>query len=138
MAVGYGSTMWCTDTIRSGRRATHRQVVAHALFRRLITPRGTLRDSEQAGAYGFDVSGYVGATSPDFAAESLPVQVRAELLKDDRVSDVAVTAFVSTTNGLTAVVLNITAVLSDESGDFAFTVAVTDVTTTLLGAVTET
>ena len=84
------------------------------------------------------MSGYVGATSPDFAAESLPVQVRAELLKDDRVSDVAVTAFVSTTpGGLTTVVLNVTAVLADESGDFAFTVAVTDVTTTLLGAVTE-
>ncbi len=136
MAAGYGSTMWCTDVIRSGRRATHRQVVAHALYRRLITPRGTLRGSEAASAYGFDVSGYVGATSPDFAAESLPAQVRAELLKDDRVSDVAVQAFVSTSNGLTSVVLNITAVLADESGDFAFTVAVTDVTTTLLGAVT--
>jgi len=135
MATGYGSTMWCTDRIRSGRRATHAQAVAHALYRRLITPRGTLRGSEAAGAYGFDVSGYVGATSPDFAAESLPVQVRAELLKDDRVSDVAVSAYVDTVGGLTSVVLKVTAVLADESGDFAFTVAVNDVTTTLLGAV---
>lgn len=138
MAAGYGTTMWCTDAIRSGRRATHRQAVAHALYRRLITPRGTLRGSEAAAAYGFDVSGYIGATSEDFAAVSLPAQVRAELLKDDRVSDVAVEAFVSTdASGLTAVVLNITAVLADESGDFAFTVSATDVTTTLLGAVTE-
>lgn len=136
MAAGYGRALWCTDQIRSGRRATHMQVVAHALFRRLITPRGTLRGGEEETAYGFDVSGYIGATSEDFAAVSLPAQVRAELMKDDRVSDVAVDAFISTgANGLTQVVLNVTAVLADESGDFAFTVAATAVTTTLLGGV---
>jgi hypothetical protein len=50
---------------------------------------------------------------------------------------VAVVATTSTSGGLTSVILSITAVLADESGDFAFTVAVTDVTTTLLGAVTD-
>lgn len=136
MATGYGSSMWCTDQIRSGRRATHRQVVAHALYRRLITPRGTLRGSEQAAAYGFDVAGYIGATSEDFAARSLPDQVRAELMKDDRVSDVSVSATISTSpGGLTSIILEINAVLADESGSFAFTLAATDVTVTILGGI---
>ena len=137
MAVGYGSTMWCTDQIRSGRRATHAQAVAHALYRRLITPRGTLRRSEAAAAYGFDVSGYIGVVGDELALQSLPAQIRAELLKDDRVSDMSVTTTISTTAGLTSIVLQVSAVLADESGDFAFTLAANAVTTTILGAVQE-
>ncbi len=124
MAQGYGGGMWCTDQIRSGRRATHRQVVAHALYRRLITPRGTLRGSEQAAAYGFDVSGYVGAVGTALSLRALPDQVRAELLKDDRVSSVSVSAALSTNSaGETSIVLDIVATLADESGDFSFTLA---------------
>ena len=136
MAQGYGGGMWCTDQIRSGRRATHKQVVAHALYRRLITPRGTLRGSEAAAAYGFDVAGYVGAVGIELAAQALPSQVRGELMKDDRVSDVSVAANIYTDpSGLASIDLEVTAVLADESGDFAFTLAVTDVTVTLLGGI---
>lgn len=136
MAIGYGTGMWCTDRIRSGRRATHRQVVAHALYRRLITPRGTLRGSEAAAAYGFDVSGYIGAVGDDIALRSLPSQVEAELSKDDRASSVSCVATLSTdASGLTSIVLEISATLADESGDFAFTLSASALTTTILGGV---
>jgi hypothetical protein len=103
----------------------------------LITPRGTLRRSGAAAAYGFDVSGYVGAVGDELALQSLPAQIRAELLKDDRVSDVSVAATISTTAGLTSIILQVSAVLADESGDFAFTLVANAVTTTILGAVQE-
>lgn len=136
MALGYGGGMWCTDQLRSGRRATHRQVVAHALYRRLITPRGTLRGGELASAYGFDVAGYVGAVGIDLALRSLPTQVQAELLKDDRVSSVSVQATRSIDSaGLVYITLQVSAQLADESGDFTFTLVVTDLTVTILGGV---
>ena len=59
--------------------------MAHALYRRLITPRGTLRGSEAAAAYGFDVSGYVGAVGYPAARQAFSALVTGELLKDDRV-----------------------------------------------------
>lgn len=136
MSAGYGRAMWCTDQIRSGRYASGWRVVAQAYYRRLTTPRGTLRGGEEEGAYGFDVSGYVGAVGEAIAVRALPAQVAAELLKDDRGTGVSCEAFISTAaNGLTSIVLTITATLADESEDFTLTLAVTDTTVTILGGI---
>lgn len=136
MAVGYGTAMWCTDQIRTGRRATGWRVVAQAYYRRLITPRGTLRGGEEESAYGFDVCGYVGAVGEAIALRALPSQVEAELSKDDRGTGVNCEAAIATdANGLTSIVLAITATLADESGDFTLTLAVTDTTVTILGGI---
>lgn len=134
MATGYGRTMWCTDQIRSGRRVTGWRVVAQAYYRRLITPRGTLRGGEEEAAYGFDVCGYIGAVGDAIAVRALPAQVAAELAKDDRGTGVSCEAAITTdAQGLTSIVLTITATLADESEDFTLTLAATDTSLTILG-----
>jgi hypothetical protein len=134
MATGYGRAMWCTDQIRSGRHASGWRVVAQAYYRRLTTPRGTLRGGEEESAYGFDVCGYVGAVGEAIALRALPAQVAAELAKDDRGTGVSCEAAIATdADGLTSIVLTITATLADESDDFTLTLAVTSTTVTILG-----
>lgn len=113
-------------------------VVAQALYRRLITPRGTLRGGEEEENYGLDVAGYVGAVGDRVAAAALPGLVRGELLKDDRVADIDAAAAIATdAAGLTYVELSIRVVLQDESEPFTLTVAVTAASATLLGGVPE-
>lgn len=134
--IGYGRAMWCTDQIRSGRYASGWRVVAQAYYRRLTTPRGTLRGGEEESAYGFDVCGFVGAVGTTVALRALPAIVAAELAKDDRGTGVSCEAATATdANGLTSIVLTITATLADESEDFTLTLAVTDTTVTILGGI---
>jgi hypothetical protein len=137
MSVGYGVEIWCTDSMHTGRLASGAAVVIQALYRRYITPRGTLRgisDDDEDLAYGFDVSAYVGAVGTTTAIAALPGLMRAEGLKDDRVLDLAFTITPTTdTAGLTTLLIEGSGTLHDESEDFAFTLAVTEVTTTLLG-----
>lgn len=137
MSTGYGYTMWCTDQIRSGRRASGIRAAQQAQFRRLTTARGTLQGGEEEAAYGFDVAGYVGAVGTDIALRALPSQVQNELLKDDRVATVVVLATISTTPaGEVSIVLDITSTLADSGEEFSLTLQVTAVTVTILGGVT--
>lgn len=134
MAVTYGTDTWCIDGVQSGRLARGRQVVAQALYRRLITPRGTLRGGPEEEVYGLDVEGFIGAVSTDVAAASLPGQIEAELRKDDRVSDVAVAVVVSHDRaGLATLTFTINVALAEEGDDFALTVAASNVGVQLLG-----
>lgn len=138
MSTGYGAEIWCTDSMHTGRLARGADVVIQALYRRYITPRGTLRgisDDDEDLAYGFDVSAYVGAVGSDVAIAALPGLMRAEGLKDDRVLDLSFVVTPTTgPDGLTVLLAEGSGTLHDESEDFAFTLAITDVTTTLLGA----
>ncbi len=129
--AGYGSDTWCTDSLVTGRLVSGRTLVAQALYRRLITPRGMLADDD---TYGLDLAGYVGAVGTTVALAALPSLVRAELLKDDRVSDVAVTSAISTErSGLVSIALEIGVVLTDESEQFSLTVGVSSAGAALLG-----
>lgn len=134
MSTGYGLDTWCLDRLQPGRYARGATLVAQALYRRLITPRGTLRGGDDESAYGFDVSGYVGAVGYKAALQALPGLVRGELLKDDRVSEVIVTPkFTNTTNALIGILLDIQVTLADESETFPLTLAVSEVSTTIVG-----
>lgn len=138
MSTGYGRDIWCTDAMATGRLARGSQVVLQALYRRLITPRGTLRGGEEELAYGFDIAEYVGAVGITTAVAALPGIVRAELLKDDRVLSVSVDASIVTdTPGLTSITLALLVTLDDELADFPLTLAVTDVDVTLIGGISE-
>lgn len=129
--AGYGADVWCTDVMVTGRMARGRTLVAQALYRRLITPRGMLADDD---TYGLDLAGYVGAVGSTVALAALPSLVRAELMKDDRVSDISVTSAVSTdAAGLVSIVLEIGVVLTDDSEQFSLTVGVSGTSTALLG-----
>lgn len=136
MSTGYGADTWCLDTLSPGRYASGAGLVAQALYRRLITPRGTLRGGDEEGAYGLDVSGYCGAVGYDTAVNALPGLVQAELLKDDRVSDVSVSASIAASGngaGGLDIQLEISVLLADESGDFVLTLAINDVRVSVLG-----
>ena len=135
MSQGYGADTWCTDRLAPGKLARGPVVVAQALFGRLITPRGTLRGGAEESAYGFDIAGYVGAVGTEIALQALPAQVRGELLKDDRVSQVVVTANESEeTEGEIDIVLQIDVTLFDGSTQFTLTVGVSGAAAVLLGS----
>jgi hypothetical protein len=129
----YGVEIWATDHVVTGRYARGAVVVGQALFRRLITPRGTLRGGDEEAAYGLDLSAYVGAVGDAVAVAALPGLVRAELLKDDRVSDVSVTTAADTDSaGHVTITLTIDVVLAESGEALALTVAVDDLTVELL------
>jgi hypothetical protein len=135
--TGYGTDTWCGDGIVAGRMSRGVVHVALALYRRLRTPRGELMGGEEEAVYGLDLEGIIGAVGYDSAVDVLPSMVRAELLKDDRVTDVSVSATkVTDTAGLMSITLTVDVVLTDAGDTFRLTLAVSDVTTKLLGIVT--
>ncbi len=134
MSQGYGADTWCLDQLRPGVFARGAAVVAQAAYRRLITPRGTLQGDDEASAYGFDVADYVGSVGTATAIQALPSQVIAEVKKDDRISDATCTITQSKdTDGSISLILTVEAALSDASGTFTLSLAVTDVGVTMLG-----
>lgn len=135
--MSYGVDKWCADQVRTGRLARGRQVVAQALYRRLITPRGALREGGEGLAYGIDLPGLIGAVGSAQATRMLPSRVRAEFLKDDRVADVSVAAeIVIGTDGLISISLRVNVVLYEEDEEFSLTFSATDASVTMIGAPT--
>jgi len=141
MSTGFGKDTWCLDSLQPGRYATGATLVVQALYRRLITPRGTLAplDDEVGGDdesnYGFDVASYCGAVGYPTALAAFPALVTAELLKDDRVyPSLEVVATLSQgTDGLDAISLQISGALRDEGEEFDLTLSVNALTVTILG-----
>lgn len=134
MAQGYGTDIWCVNGLQTGRFARGRALVAQALYRRLITPRGTLRGGPEEENYGIDLAGYCGQIGYANAIAAIPAVVRGELSKDDRVSEVSCEAASSTdSTGMISLVLTITVRLVDEDETFDLTIGVSDVTVSLLG-----
>lgn len=139
--MSYGKELWCGDSIVTGRYSTGVLTVALALYRRLITPRGDLgfiggfdEGGDAESAYGFDLSGYIGEVGAEAAAASIPMQVKNELSKDGRVSEVSVELFrEKLAAGLENFRLVINVVLKDSSEPFAFVVGVNSVTSKFLG-----
>lgn len=134
MSVGFGADIWCYDQVLTGRLASGTELVAQAVYRRLTTARGTLRDGDDGQVYGTDVSDFVGMVGPDNAVDALPDVVVAEVLKDDRVERADVTATIARDAiGLATVTIEIDATLRDSGDTFTLTLAVGEVTTALLG-----
>lgn len=134
MATGYGVDTWTTDSVFTGRLARGKTLVAQACYRRLTTPRGTLRGGPDEQNYGIDLSAIVGASNPARVAAMLPSMIRGELLKDDRVADVdtAVT-YATATDGTATFEITISVATYDDGNDFELTLAVDGVTTKLVG-----
>jgi hypothetical protein len=140
MSEGFGVDTWCLDSLAPGRYARGSTLVAQAIYRRLITPRGTLQPlddetgGDEEGAYGFDVSGYCGAVGYDTALFAMPGQVRNEIKKDDRVSEALVTATMSEDGaGEVSITLSIDVTLAEEGGDFTLTLGVSSVSVAIIG-----
>jgi hypothetical protein len=130
----YGTEVWCTNGLQTGRLAKGKTALVQALFRRLITPRGTLRGGDEEANYGIDLAGYVGQVGDEVAALALPSVVRGELLKDERVTDVVATITASTASNLgVSYTLAVAVTPHDELESFTFNVAVSAASVELIG-----
>jgi hypothetical protein len=127
--VTFGFDTWCRDELRPGRLATGLELVAQNQYHRLITVRGTLRGGEDEQNYGLGLQDLIGATS--FDPDTLPGRIRAELLKDERVDDVAVSVVESTEGPATVYVIDITGTTGE--GPFALQVSASEISIELLG-----
>lgn len=134
MATGYGADIFCLDGMAPGRLARGRQLLAQALYHRIITPRGTLRGGEEEAAYGIDVPGIIGSVGYDYALAALPGMIEAELKEDDRVAEVVCAVTKATgDDGSIALVLTIDVTPASAEEDFTFTMAANDVSAEFLG-----
>lgn len=134
MGTGYGTDTYCYDSLRTGRLVSGAELVAQAIFRRLTTTRGTLRDGAEGETYGLDIQDFVGQVGNANAADAIPDAIAAEVLKDDRVDGVVVEATrQGLSTGLVTFVINIDATLRDGTDSFTLTIKVSDLSVDLLG-----
>src|SRR5262245_61811739 len=96
MTTNFGRDLSCSTSIRSGRFVSGARLVAEAAYRRLTTPRGMLRGSEEEQNYGIDVTELVGSATSPATVATLQGRIRAELEKDERIESVNVTIIAST------------------------------------------
>ena len=134
MSTGYGRDTHCYDEIITGRIVSGFELLAQAIFRRLTTPRGTLRYGEDASVYGLDVLDFVGMVGTQNAVDAIPDAIVAEVLKDDRIARCECKAtLVHGTDGLDYIELDIDAHPADGNEDFTLSLSVSDVSASLVG-----
>lgn len=122
----YGTDIYCRGDLRRDMpTATGLVLLLNSLANRLETAPGTLAWDPQGADYGYDVRALVNAKIRD--ANKIGRRVADELEKDDRVdsAEVAVT-FLDGSLELKC------QVVAEEVGPFAFTLAVSELTVTVL------
>lgn len=135
--MSYGTDSYCYDRLVTGQLVSGPELVAQAIYRRLTTARGTLRDGDDGLVYGIDLQDFVGRMATESAVVVLPDIVRAEVLKDDRVERVEVLATpVKGTDGLVSITLELDVYLLDSGEDFTLTLSASAVSVALLGVTT--
>lgn len=101
-ALGFGVDLSCiTDTTLTLEEVdpNSNTAIGQAVARRLITPRGGVLDDQ---AYGLDLRAYCNRGLTDAQIRNIAALVRAEAMKDDRVSDADVkVTYVATMRALT-------------------------------------
>lgn len=127
----FGRDTWCLDSRTTGRYATGLQVPALRLYRRFITPRGTLRGGEQERNFGLDLAEMVGSATTVELKASLPQRIKNEAKKDPEINSVAVAVEASTENKQDTWKITITAETDD--GPFDLVLGVDAATVELLG-----
>ena len=144
--AGYGTDTWCLGSIQPGRLVHGRMVVVQAIYRRLNTPRGTLRglddpngtdenEGENEANYGFDVANFVGQIGYPAVLVAIPGRVRAEIQKDERVINATVRATdTRDADGSIDIVLDVTCQLTDQLDPLSLTLGVSDAGVALLGS----
>lgn len=123
----FGSDLSCVFDLESTcAPVTGRTLLAQAIARRLITPRGRLIDDPN---YGTDLTNMINADMSQRDISALIAAIRAEVMKDERVA--AVTVKVTPPPKLTGT-YEIAIGLTDADGPFVMTVAASSVTLELL------
>lgn len=131
MTTNYGTDLSATRYVDATRLSSGGRLLAEAAFRRLNTPRGTLR---YAPNYGLSLSSLLNAdVTNDFLA-ALPALVRAELLKDERLQTVNVKQTVDRSAAPSvAITLEIECIAKDGATQFSLVLKASEVTVELLG-----
>lgn len=123
--LGYGTDLRCssdlTEQMEEIEDPFSTLALAEAIVRRLDCPRGQLVDDPD---YGLDLRSMCNRGMTADALRALGGQVRAELLKDDRIDLLGVTVRPSSTGKELRVELAVTPV-DAHIGGFALTLAVT-------------
>jgi len=131
MATNFGREVSCMTEMRTGRFATGTRLVAESIFRRLTTPRGMLRGTEEEGNFGLDLTELIGSVSTKSDAASLPARIQAEILKDERVESVTVRV-VDESDGV-AKFFTVFIEATTAEGPFSLTLGIDEVTVGVLG-----
>ena len=124
--VNYGSDLWCGPDLKSDMRVVSgRTLVAQAVYRRFITPRGSLKDDPN---YGLDLEQLLNDdTGPD-AVGRITAAIQAEAVKDERIFTASASV------SLAAGALSVSLTLTDALGHFLLVLGVSSVGVTLLQA----
>lgn len=121
----YGSAVsWVSDMAPEGLVVTGHRVVAEALARRLMTPRGRLIGYPN---YGHDLTQFVNADMSERDLIAMQAGIKAECEKDERVESVSVTS-VLRSDGLMTIAIDVIGT----KGPFSLVLAVSSVTVQLL------
>jgi len=131
MATEFGRDVSCTDSLRTGRFATGVRLVGESYYRRLTTPRGTLRGGEAEANFGLDLTEYIGRTNSKADRAALPGLIANELGKDERTLSVAVDIVETISAGLVTWAITIEA--ETTAGPFTLQIGVSEVSASLLG-----
>ena len=124
---GYGHDLSCTTDIDPmGIEVDGLTTLAQALFRRVITPRGTLLDDPN---YGIDLTGYVNDDLSPSDVARIGASVDAEFLKDERVLRSSTTI---TLLGNGTVITVASAVTPNSGATFQLVLSITQVTAQIL------
>jgi hypothetical protein len=137
MGLGYGVDTYCGASLQTGRLVGGRLKFGLDCFRRLRTPKSTLRgisDEDEEADYGLDLAGFVGATDSRDLRGAIGPAIRTELMDDNRVRDVAARVVAtSTADGLAYYTIEVRIMPVDEDTELTLTIGVSSVTVDLLG-----
>ena len=133
----FGTDLWgISDMNAAGAEVTGTVLVGQAIARRLSTPRGGLIDDPN---YGYDLTQWLNADVGPQDLGQIQANTQAECLKDQRITSAVVTVTPPASaliQGVTAIYMMVSIVLTTGAGPFTLTLAVSNVTVVLLQAST--
>lgn len=121
----FGVELSCTNDIANdSRTVTGFTVVAEAIVRRWITPRGRLIGYPN---YGFDITQFINADMTSSEISAMIAGMQAEALKDERVASCTVLGTLGSDG-----VFTFDAEVETSQGPFTFSISASDVSVKLL------
>lgn len=132
--TNFGVDVSCVTSLRTGRYASGLRLVAEAVYRRVTTPKGTLQGGEDELNYGIDIAGLLGSLVTASQIAAAPGQIEAEIMKDERIASVEVT--INSVKSGPSVAWTVSIDCETTEGPFSLQLAVSGVTTSLLGITT--
>ena len=125
MPINYGSELSCTlDVDPNGSMVSGGHLIAEALYRRVITPRGRVIDDPN---YGTDLTQYINDDQPKSAQAQIQAAVVQECLKDERVLQCTCTTSLNSIG-----VMSITIYFIAAPGPFTLVLAATPTSVNIL------